>query len=295
MDKNYLANQATDNLDDITREGFFGDVAAELLEKRDAVPRNDFLYDSISKIFNSNNDGRQGVAGITLRLVDLYCEAIPHKPQEVIDVLNSFIMGTDVNPELENMSSYLEYMTAHQGWKNFFAEHAGQVLTDAQKRQQAMSILEAYTKGVEFVGKVFTQLIAVEKIRREEPYDIYKIARLTIYKKLEEFKKISEPKFHILTDIIDRKIRNADSHLNATYSPKNEEYTMKSTNRNGGIDIFRISIREMLFIIYPKVGAFVQAFYSSCILMTFNWSDRELAQKTAKNIAEINNGCYVEW
>jgi len=295
MDKNYLANQATDELDDITREGFFGDVAAELLEKRDTISRNDFLYDSVAEIFSNSNDSRQGIAGITLRLIDLYCEAIPHNPQEVIDVLNSFIMGTDVNPELENMSSYLEYMTAHQGWKNFFAEHAGQVLTDAQKRQQGMRILGAYTKGVEFVGKVFTQLIAVEKIRREETYDIYIISKMTIYKKIEEFKKISDPKFHILTNIIDRKIRNADSHLNASYSPKNEEYTIKSTNHSGGIDIFKVSIREMLSIVYPKVGAFVQAFYSSCILMTFNWSDRELAQKTAKNIVDINNGHDVEW
>lgn len=158
-----------------------------------------------------------------------------------------------------------------------------------------MSILDAYTKGVEFVGKVFTQLIAVEKIRREEHYNIYIIAKLTIYKKLEEFKKISDPKFHILTDVIDRKIRNADSHLNAIYSPKNEEYSMKSTNNNGGIDIFKISIREMLSVMYPKVGAFVQTFYSSCILMTFNWSDRDLAQKTVKNIVDINNGFDVDW
>lgn len=295
MNKNYLADQATNELDDVTKDGFFGNVSQELLIKRDTLPRNDFLYDSIAEIFSSSNDGRKNVAGIALRLIDLYCEAIPHGSQEVIDVLNTFIMGTNENPELENMSSYLEYMTAHQAWKNYFVEHVGQVLSDAEKRQQAMSILDAYTKGVEFVGKIFTQLIAVERIRREDCYDIYKISEMTIYKKIEEFKKISDSKHHILTDVIDRKIRNADSHLNATYSPKNEEYVMKSTNHKGGIDVFKITIKEMLSIIYPKVGLFVQGFYASCILMVFNWSDRELAQKTIKKIVDINNGLNINW
>lgn len=295
MDKNDLAEQSTNDLDDIIREGFFGDVSQDLLKKRDAIPRNVFLNDSISEIFSEWNDGKQAVAGITFRLINLYCDSLPHSPQEVIDTLNSFIMGTEDNPELENMSSYLEYMTAHQAWKNFFEEHREQVLSDAKKRQQAMSILDAYTKGVEFVGKIFTQLIAIERIRREEPYDIYKISEMTIYKKIEEFKTISKPKHHILTDIIDRKIRNADAHLNVTYSPKREEYTMKSTNHKGGIDVFTITIREMLTTIYPKVGLFVQGFFASCILMVFNFSDKELAQKVVKKIIDINNGLNVDW
>lgn len=31
--------------------------------------------------------------------------------------------------------------------------------------------------------------------------------------------------------------------------------------------IFKITIREMLSVIYPRVGLFVQGFYASCILM----------------------------
>lgn len=295
MEKNQLAERATEELDEVIRSGYFGNTSRELLKKRNLIPRNDFLYDCIASIFNVENDGKQGVAGITLRLIDLYCEAIPHNPQGVIDVLSSFNIGTNKNPELENISSYLEYSVANQGWNNYTSEHRGQIISDVQKKQQAMRILDAYTKGVEYVGKAFTQLIAIEKIKREEEFDIYNISEMTIYKKMEEFKKLSDIRFHILTDIIDRKIRNADSHLNATYFPRKQEYVMKSSNHKGKIDVFNISIQEMLTSIYPKVNIFIQGFFSSCIIMVFNWSDRELANKTLNSIVNINDGKDVEW
>ena len=295
MSKNPLVNDAAEELDNITREGFFGNESVELLKRRDSLPRNDFLYESLIPVFSNSNMANRAVAGTTLRLIEFYLEAIPHSPQEVVDTLTSFINGTESNPGLENMSSYSEYIVAQQSWKNCISGHEGQVLSDSQKRQVAMSLLNAYSKGVELIGKVFTQLIVICKIQKGEQYNINKIAKMTIYEKIEKFKELSASKYHILTGVIDRKIRNADSHLNATYSPKNEEYTIKYNGSNNKMEIYKVSFKELVLGIYPKIGMFIQGFHSSCIIMALNWSDRNLAQKAIKNIEKINNGGKAEW
>lgn len=44
---------------------------------------------------------------------------------------------------------------------------------------------------------------------------------------MEKFEKLASEQYKIFTTVIDRKVRNADAHLNAYYSVEKQQYVMK--------------------------------------------------------------------
>lgn len=280
-------NQAADILDVLTLEGFFGGDAKELVKTREQKSSSLHLYDCLMNIFISDNDyGITNSIGITFRLIDFYTDAMKIKPQETVDLLASFMKGTKTNPELENLSSYTEWMQCHVAWKDTIPKIQPRLnVSKSDIMRSTSALLTTYSKGVELIGKIFTVLIAIAKIIKHEEYNLIDISCLTIYDKIKLFEKITDDKHHILTTTIDRKIRNADSHLNAIYSIDKKAFIMKRNIRQGKInkiEMFEVKLSDMMLIIYPKIGWMVQGFISSCILLVLSKEDNELYKNATK-------------
>jgi len=283
--------KAADELDAMTLEGFFGDSAKDLVIKREATETNEFLYECLINIFNGDQYGTANVIGITFLLLKLYGEAVTAGGQEAVDILSAFMKGTLEHPELECISSYSEFLRTHMDFKNLSsALREKEIITAAEKKQLASTMLTSYSKGVELVGKAFTQLLTLEQIINNQPYNLFENSLLTIYMKTEKFLKLSDGKYDKLITIIDRSVRNADSHLNAYYSVAENAYIMKKATKMGGknkIETFKLNPEKMALEVYPKIGWFVQGFISSCILLVLALSDREKFQSATKYILSL--------
>lgn len=293
MENNDYFNQAADELDMITQEGFFGRKAKLLVEKREDTPTSEFLFECFMNIFSEPQYGTKNTIGIMFTLAKLYSEAISAKQQDAVDVLTAFMKGTDDHPELECLSSYSEFLSRHVESKQVLSEIQAKIAaTTVDKKRLASSVLTAYSKGVELVGKVFTQLLTLEQMIHGQPHDLYQNSLLTIYKKIDNFLVLSNGDYDKLATVIDRSIRNADSHLNAYFSVNEQAYIMKKTVKTKGktkTETFKLPWAKMVLEVYPKIGWFVQGYLGSCILLILSVDNQDLYKAATKRILELNS------
>ena len=280
-------NQAADILNDLILEGAFGVDAKVLAGSKSQKSTGLHLYDCLLNIFKSNNSyGIENSVGITFRLLDFYIEALNVKPEETSELLLAFLKGTKTNPELENLSSYTEWLQSNLVWKESVLKIQSQgIIGKSDIMKSTSALLSSYSKGVELIGKLFTILIAIAKIINSSEFDLIQISSMTLNQKLKMFEKVTDEKHHILTTTIDRHIRNADSHLNASYSTEKKAFIMKRNVKKGKIneiEIFEIELYDMLLIIYPKVGWMVQGFICSCILLVLSKIDQKLFKEATQ-------------
>lgn len=279
---------AVQELDEITIEGFFGNIPKQLVLKRDSMDNNDFLYESIHSIFSNDQYGKENIIEVVNLLLHMFAESFKIGGQEVVDIMTSFYKGTKDNPELESMSSYVEYARNHMEFKNLNDQLMNkETITIADKKNLAGKILSVYSKGVEMVGKSFTQLLSIQQIINGQKYSILDNSFLSIYRKTEEFLKLSNGKYDKLATMIDRRVRNADSHLNAYYSIREQKYILKTTGgkgKNKKIQTFKISIEKMLLDIYPQIGWFIQGLISTEALFVLAFEDNAKFQSAYKYI-----------
>ncbi|WP_221638449.1 hypothetical protein, partial [Listeria immobilis] len=81
------------------------------------------------------------------------------------------------------------------------------------RKHFGMEVVNTYAKGVEFIGKIFSTLNILAEIVNQNDYDIYKIWQETVYQKIEHFNKVTNNKYILFSNTINRKIRNGESHL----------------------------------------------------------------------------------
>ena len=79
---------------------------------------------------------------------------------------------------------------------------------------------------------------------------------------------------------MDKKIRNASSHLNFYYDNKNEMYVGKDIDiRNKQITIFKVTPEKLLKILIPQQSNMIQAFIACGILLWLSVNDKNFYNK----------------
>ena len=153
----YIAKE----IKNLSLEGAFEKDAQKLYEIKDKVPMNEFLGKCLEDWSKDNNQyGKNDVKQLILIYLKLYIESISVGDQKSIDVLTHFYRGFPDNPETENLSSFLEFI---RSWTDTRArmrkarENPDHSLLE--RKNLSVSIINSYSKGVEFFRKIFTSLI----------------------------------------------------------------------------------------------------------------------------------------
>ncbi|MCB5235889.1 hypothetical protein [Niallia circulans] len=275
---------ATEELDEITLEGYFGEDAKNLVQSREDIGVNEYLYESLKLwIEDTNQYGKDKVKEYVVILFKLYLDAYKQGGQEAIDVMTAFWMGTKDNPELECFSAYSEFVRLNTETKTILGQLPKTNAKISQIKKAASSITSTYSKGVEFIGKLLTTCIILKKIASNETYNYYRIYNMTLFDKIKLFNSDSNPNHQKLTNIINRNLRNSEAHLSLNYDYKNTNFILKK-KANGKIVNENISLNEMLLEIFPSVGWFTQAFVYSGILLVLAHDDKPSFIKSIKEI-----------
>ncbi|MBC6135875.1 hypothetical protein HB825_13610 [Listeria booriae] len=171
-------------LDEYSKEGMFSESIKKLVEKRDELDSLDYLNESLLLWLEGHDQvGKEQVAEMIQAFLSLIIEGIRVDSTRTIETLQSFWFGTEDNPELECMSSYTEYVRKKASYDALLPELSSES-SYAKKKHFSMEALSTYSKGVEFIGKIFTPLLVLGKIIDEEDYSLYKISQMTLHEKL---------------------------------------------------------------------------------------------------------------
>ncbi|MCR8866865.1 hypothetical protein NQ109_28475 [Priestia megaterium] len=267
---------AAEELDDLALEGFYGEDIKKLTKKRDSISTMDYLAESLDLwIGNTEQFGKEKVKEFILAFFELYTDSLKVDGKKTVDTLALFWMGTPDNPELECLSAFSEFSRLFTETKHLLKEiESKEDKKLADRKRVAASMINAYSKGVEFTGKVLTTCIILKKISDNESYNLMKIYSMSIFEKINLFESITNGKYKNLTEIVNRSLRNADSHLSLRFDYK-ENVLLLRKKQNGKIVNDKMTIQQMILAVFPSVGWFTQAFVYSGILFIFSLSDKE--------------------
>lgn len=281
---------ATQELDSLTSEGFFGENAKQLMLQREYLSIYEHLYNCFLDWSKDNNQyGKKAVAHLIMIFLRLYVDAWQGENQDAIDVITSVWKGTPEQPYLECTSSYTEYLRTHVEFTQLIRELGKNLnATVSQKKKLGAALTNAYSKGVEFVGKILTRLVALLQIANGESYDLPALSEMTLHKKIQRFLTLSNGKYDVLVTNLDREVRNAESHLSIYYNTNENVYILKSTTDKGKTGKARkIKPDIMITKIYPFVGWFSQAFVYSAIILVLAHENTERFGSSLRIIKEI--------
>ncbi|MGF9993247.1 hypothetical protein ABEY04_31630 [Bacillus mycoides] len=275
-------------MDAFSLEGFFGNDIKMLVEKRDNVDAKEYFVEILELwLQDTQQYGKENVKDFIKTFFQLYTNALNTDAQKTVDAISSFWTGTKDNPGLENLSAYFELSRLVQETKDYLDTLSRkQNRTIAERHQGAKFVSNAYSKGIEFIGKTLTTCIILQKISNKETYNFFEIDKMTVFRKVNTFNSVTNNQYQNLTSQINRSIRNADSHLSLIFNHLDSTYTLrKQTNQK--VTTEKISFEKMMMEIYPVVGWYTQAFVYSGILLYLAIEDKEKFNIIVKQIEEF--------
>lgn len=274
-------------LDELTKEGVFGEEIKELVSKRDSMPRNDYLYKVLLDWNMSEQIGKEDVKDlIKMHYLKLYFNAFDVDPQGTVDMLTMFWYGSDENPDLECFNSYLESVHLFSNMKNYLNELTKKEKVSLSEKKTGRSmVLNSYSKNVELAGKILAFLICVQKISagNKGEVSILNIFNETLFNKIKIFNKLSNNKHIDLTNTIDRRIRNAEAHSSIVFDEETNSFVLRIPTKKR-IKRVPIPLNEMLLNIIPSINGFIQGFIYSGILLVLFVDDKKLYEKAMDTI-----------
>lgn len=270
-------HEALNELDELTLEGLFGGNTIELLELRSVLGANEFLHKTISDWENDITQyGKDRVKDLMFLFVEIYLEAIKENRETALISILNFWRGHIDNPEQERVSSYVETLRLHREAINQMEELRKKENISLGERKRAMGqFINAYSKSVEFISMILTLSIELVRIAKNEQVNSDSIQRLTLHNRIQTFNIESDNKYEQITQMINRNIRNADSHNTIKYNGTKNCIEIKKRTGNKS-RIIEVSINDWFTNIYPKTGWVVQAFIYSTTLISLGLSDINL-------------------
>lgn len=268
--------EAADELDELIRDGLFGEDAIQNLERRDSISLEDYLVHIFDDWMNGKEQiGKGNVKDLIRQFVDFFAEAAQKKPQETFDILTEYWRGTPDNPELEGMSGHTEALRFHREAINGVKQLQGRNNNSSDIKRLAALYISAYSKWVEHVGQILVPCIKLALLINEKDYNENQILRMTLNNKIDMFNTETDNKYFALNDLINRTIRNADSHLSIKFSIASRSLEYKKRHQ-GKTRIFSMPISEWITETYPRPGWFVQSFVMSTILAYLGATNTDL-------------------
>lgn len=278
---------ASNELDELALEGYFGEDVRMATIKRDKIPVDLSLYESLRLWIDGKEQSHDELKKEYIKMFfKIYLNAYKIKPQETINVMTAFFYGPKENPEMEYMSAYSEYARLFTETKNDLSQLAGSQKIP-EKKKLGSSLSNTYSKGVEFLGKTLTTLLVLQQIIRDKPYNYYKIYNLTLFEKITKLKNNDIESYNKTIVVINRNLRNAEAHLSLNFNAATNTYLLKKQSK-GKIRIESIPLSLMLTEFYPSIGAYAQSFVYSGILFTLAIRDREFFGKAINDIYNNN-------
>ncbi|EOA2660194.1 hypothetical protein ACHYZU_002829 [Listeria monocytogenes] len=266
--------EIAEELDIYLKEGVNSERMAKLISQRDSLTDVSYINESLGLWLNGSEQvGKENVAELVIMYLNLYIEAIKVNMGETVEALNVFWLGTKEDPELEYMSAYTEYYRKKKELDKLIRLIKPNS-SFSEKKQFGMEVTNTYAKGVELIGKIFSTLNILAEVANQNNYNVYKIWRETIYQKIDRFNNITNNKYVLFSQTINRKIRNGESHLSLSVNIRKAVVEVKIVKKHKTIKE-EIPWADFIKVDFVKIGWMIQAFVYSQILFFQAIEDKE--------------------
>ncbi|WP_050607252.1 hypothetical protein [Clostridium niameyense] len=262
-------------LGELINDGEFGENVKQLTKQVGKISDADYYCKCLDLwLRDTKQFGKENVKIFISIFLKIINESLKVDAEKTIYELTSFLEGNDINDRAETISSYNEYMIYHKTFLEELAKKSDEGKSIKNIKQVSSALINAYSKGVEYISKIYSLIDILFYIIDERKIDINKINKKTLYEKCNDIKSRKVPEYNILVDSIDRNIRNADAHLNIYFNVNEGVYVYKLLRKNKWKYI-KVSATDMIINIYPKIGWIIQGFIYAISLLIIASEDKD--------------------
>jgi len=292
MEDNDTLASTLEELNSLTREGFFGDKSKELLAQQDKDDTPTINYNSLLAIFDEAEDVSRLVE-FTKIFIKLFDAGFKVNQRLVAELIATSIMGNSNFPELETLSSYLRYQESNQIFKRKSMQLKGS-RRSGDRLEVAQTALRTFSDGFEYDMKLFAFLIAILRITNGEDYDLLELSSLTSSQKLQSFRDQDyDEQYLLLSEGWGNILRNADSHADVHFNLKKGVFEGKNHHqvkvkgkkkRIRVTDKIETTPEKLLLEMLPKVSFFIRGYLSAGMLAYLTATDKILLKRAIEHI-----------
>lgn len=226
-------------------------------------PEN-FLKDYLD-IFCDDNIAKDDLKIITVKLNKIFETAFDLDADKTSELIASFISGTQDNKLMSDKESYDNYISHHLETSNYIKTRKANPVFSRQTL--ANMEIEDFKMAFELDKKILVRLVCIDRLVNNQEFDvkdIYFESAGVLINRLTQ----SAIDWSFLTELMDKRIRNASSHLDFYYDARNAIFKGKDVNmRLKTIEEFSISPEEFLAVIMPNATNVIQSFIAAGILL----------------------------
>ncbi|WP_278960677.1 hypothetical protein [Lactobacillus apis] len=235
------------------------------------------FYQDFKRIFAPDATGLNHLKIITQKLFSIIESACQVNADRTASLIAAWTMGTRENPNLENRSSYDAYITQHKELRKYLKN--GVDVGYLSKDLLAYLFISDFQSSFELDKKILVNIVCIDRLLHSQDYSLEEIYFESAGNLINRLKQ-SNTDWDFLLDCMDKKIRNASSHLNFYYNSKDEIYIGKDIDvRNKQIIIFKVTPEKLLKKLIPQQSNMIQAFIACGILLWLSVNDKNIYNK----------------
>lgn len=157
--------------------------------------------------------GKDQIKYYIIAFIEIFNDSFQQDKEKTFYELTAFLKGDKSEYRTENITPYKEFLLSHKDCMDQIKELAKKTSSKLITIKMSNLIINDYSKGVEFVSKIYGVIIALFCITDGRNINIRNINRKTLYEKCKDIKNRPNKDYSILVDCVDRRIRNSQAHL----------------------------------------------------------------------------------
>lgn len=228
-----------------------------------------FLSDYLN-ILSEDTTGLTKLKVATKQLNNYFEEAEKKNSEVTYKIIASPIMGIDSDKDISDKESFDTFVSHRERTKKYL-DNKNTVTFN--KLTFADMVVKDFTNAFELDKKLLVRLVAIDRLLNNKNYDMNKLYFQTAGRLITELNQ-SHNDWNSWTNLLDRRIRNAASHLDFFYDEKNYNFRGKETIKvriNGHklrrVNQFVISSNDFLKETLPNAINASQSFWAAGILL----------------------------
>lgn len=221
-------------------------------------------------ILAEDTTGIAELKNATKGLNEHFEKALERNSEETYKIIASLIVGLDDNKDISDKEAFDTFTSYNKRTKEYLSNKDNAMF---DKLTFADMAIKDFTNAFELDKKILVRLVAIDWILNDKVYDLNDLYFQPAGRLITELDQ-SHNDWGFWTTLLDRRVRNAASHLDFYYDEKNYEFmgkeTIKATihgHRVKRINKFSISPEQFLKETLPNAINASQSFGAAGILL----------------------------
>lgn len=225
-------------------------------------------FDEYQKILYDNDKiGKEDLNLKIIKLNNIFDQSYEKDSDKTLEIVSSFMIGGKENVDFSEINAYNSFIAFHMRTRKYIDSKDNN--SYFLKLELADKLIEDYQKAFELDKKILARLVCIDRLINDsdKSLDLSSVYFESAGKVIQELDR-SKIDWKFVTNSLNRKIRNATSHLNFYYNPKRVIFCGEDLNPcKKTKKCFTITVENFLIRTLPNAVNIIQSFIAASLIL----------------------------